>query len=40
VIVVADTTPLRYLGFIGEEHVLATIFSVVYVPPVVLNSEL
>ncbi len=35
-IVVADTTPLRYLVFIGEEHVLPKLYGTVYVPPEVL----
>jgi predicted nucleic acid-binding protein len=39
-IVVADTTPLRYLIFIKEEQVLSQIFGTVYVPPEVLRVEL
>ena len=39
-IVVADTTPLRYLVFIEEEQVLERIFGRVYVPPEVLRVEL
>jgi predicted nucleic acid-binding protein len=39
-IVVADTTPLRYLVFIEEEQVLGLIFGKVYVPPEVLRVEL
>lgn len=35
-IVVADTTPLRYLVFIGEAHVLPRLYGNVYVPPEVL----
>jgi predicted nucleic acid-binding protein len=39
-IVVADTTPLRYLVFIGQEGVLRRIFGRVFVPPEVLRVEL
>jgi predicted nucleic acid-binding protein len=39
-IVVADTTPLRYLIFIEEEQILSQIFGTVYVPPEVLSVEL
>jgi hypothetical protein len=38
-IVVADTTPLRYLIFIREEQVLSQIFGTVYVPPEELNPR-
>src|SRR5438270_890148 len=39
-IVVADTTPLRYLVYIQEEHVLPQIFGTVYAPPAVMRVEL
>jgi hypothetical protein len=39
-ILVADTTPLRYLIFINEEQVLSQMFGTVYVAPEVLRVEL
>ena len=39
-IVVADTTPLRYLDFIAHEQILEQLFGKVYVTPEVLRIEL
>jgi predicted nucleic acid-binding protein len=35
-IVVSDTTPLRYLVLLGQEEILHTIFGTLHVPPEVL----
>jgi predicted nucleic acid-binding protein len=37
-LVVADTTPLRYLTAIGEVGLLPTIFGKVLIPPAVWNE--
>jgi len=39
-IVVADTTPLRYLVAIDEQHVLPKLFGKIHVPPEVVEVEL
>lgn len=39
-IVVADTTPIRYLVFLGRAEILREIFGTVHVPPEVLRVEL